>query len=95
MSITVAVNAADSAKGPETVCQSAEHNNCGENNGSGGDDDDLSVLEHEKDQNEQVKLLLRKQFLEQLDVMDYCVKLLGILLVVTTSNAIKHTSKVG
>lgn len=60
MSITVAVNATDSANGPQVaVCQSAtQHNNCAEyndgDNGIGGggvgigvDDDDTAVFDHE------------------------------------------------
>lgn len=55
MSITVAVNATDTTNGPQAVCQSAQHNNCGEyNSGGGGDDDDMAVIDHEKDQQEQV-----------------------------------------
>lgn len=56
MSITVAVNATDSTNGPQAVCQSAEHTNCGEYNGGGvgGDDDDMAVIDHEKDLQEQV-----------------------------------------
>jgi len=63
MSITVAVNATDSANGPQAaVCQSAaQHNNCAEYNGGvdgdngiggggigiGVDDDDTAVFNHE------------------------------------------------
>lgn len=57
MSITVAVNAADSPNGPQqTVGQSAQHDDCAEYNGSNGgaDDDDMAVFEHEKDRHEQV-----------------------------------------
>lgn len=57
MSITVAVNATDSNNGPQTVCQSAQHNNCGEYNGSGGGDDDMALFDHEKDQHEQVPII--------------------------------------
>lgn len=53
MSITVAVNAADSTNGPQAVCQSVQHNNCAEYNG-GGDDDDMAVFDHENDRQEQV-----------------------------------------
>lgn len=56
MSITVAVNATDSTNGPQAVCPSAQHTNCGEYNGGGGggDDDDMAIIDHEKDQQEQV-----------------------------------------
>lgn len=51
MSITVAVNAADSTNGPQAVCQTVQHNNCVEYNGGVGD---MAVFDHEKGQHEQV-----------------------------------------
>lgn len=64
MSITVAVNAADSINGPQAVCQSGHHD-CSEYNnggsgsgGGGGDDDDMAVFEHEKHQHELVNTLI-------------------------------------
>lgn len=53
MSITVAVNATDSANGPQAVCQSVQHN-CAEYNGN----DDMAVFDHEKDQQEQVDIIV-------------------------------------
>lgn len=50
MSITVAVNAADSTNGPQAVCQTVQHNNCVEYNGGG----DMAVFDHENDQHDQV-----------------------------------------
>lgn len=54
MSITVAVNATDSANGPRAVCQSVQQNNCAEYNGN----DDMAVFDHEKDHQEQVDIVL-------------------------------------
>lgn len=56
MSITVAVNAADSADGPQAVCP-VQHNNCSEYNGGDGNDD-MAVFDHEKDHHEQVDIII-------------------------------------
>lgn len=66
MSITLAVNAADTTNGPQTVCQSAQqNNNCAEYNGGGiggDDDDDMAVFDHEKHQHEQVSCICPTMF---------------------------------
>jgi len=56
MSITAAANAADSTNGSQAVCESTQHNNCGEYNGDGDGDDDMAVFDHEKEQQKQVPI---------------------------------------